>query len=166
MEGPHVTEPTNSGPSGAGDNAAWLDYIDQLIKLHGISSSQFARDLGAAKSIVTHWRQGTRPGLDILRKIADVYRRPFAELLVASGWAQPDEVGLSSGGRRSVDVNDAELLRMVTARLRTLISEGEELTPDLAAAGEGKGSVMTARRTKTDSKVTTVRSRPAGRVSD
>lgn len=162
---PGKAHPVTDSP----DNQKWLDYVDHLLDLYGLTTAQFTARIGSHKTMISHWRNGTIPGPDKLREIADEFGRPIAELFVAAGYAKPEEVGLS-GAPVATEPSDIELYKMVNNRLAQLIAkEGKPRPTDPVVAEDDSaedevGTVRTARRTKAESKVSTVRTRAQGRV--
>ncbi|MFD3594400.1 hypothetical protein ACFWU5_16875 [Nocardia sp. NPDC058640] len=151
------------------NSEAWLEYVHSLMKLHKLNSAEFASLIGSQKGMLTHWRRGVMPSVEKLRDIATVFHRPFAEVLVAAGYAEPDEVGLTNGVTIT-KLSDMQLLRLVQGRLEQLAKEpGQSLRRDLIIgdveeSGDEVGALRTAQRTKAEPTVSTTRNRAQGRV--
>lgn len=71
----------------------WGTWLDGRMAQLGVSATELARQAGVPDSVVSRWRrQGVRPEIALLRRIAGPLRVDLLELLVLAGHLEAAEV--------------------------------------------------------------------------
>lgn len=102
------------------DESSWWTYVLDVI---GEATPKEASDrAGIDKSNFTRWKQGGRPAVEFVLKLARSYGRPVVEALAAAGYITEEEANVREVRIGVEDLSDValsrELLRRAEARER------------------------------------------------
>lgn len=110
--------------------ATWWDYVQRHLDERGWTPSELSRQANINRSIVGRWRsQDAKPEVTTARAVAKAFGVSLGEVLIASGLAEAEELGVaegfaSTGIRRA---SDEELMAELKRRMAAYRAMSQEV---------------------------------------
>lgn len=116
---------------------SFINKIDEFCAARGISQSQFEREAGISKGLISKWRsKGITPGYTTLRKIADYMQISVSDLIKEYIGGAGEEVLTSFSHYLMTDESEGDSLRFIpvyrSARAGTDAPDLRDLVTKLA----------------------------------
>lgn len=105
---------------------SFSDWVDGQMQSHGYASDYaFAQALGVAHTSPGRWRTSPKPPtVETMRRLAEFFKAPMQDVLVAAGYLKPEESGVVRVAQAMQDVTNEDLLREIARRMADPVDFG------------------------------------------
>jgi transcriptional regulator with XRE-family HTH domain len=110
--------------------STWWPYVQRYLDKYGWTPSDLSRHADINRSIISRWKEGAKPEVETVRRVANAFNRPLAEVLIASGLVTKDELAIKEIAVSPLDeVSDTELLAELGRRMAAYRAAGQSDHP-------------------------------------
>jgi len=104
----------------------WWAYVQSITG--DVAHTQIADTAGFDKSVLTRWKQGSRPAVEFAVSFARAYKRPPVEALAAAGYITEAEANVREVKVRVDEIGTVELAEELLARVSANV--GGQVQPE------------------------------------